>query len=811
VIVVGSVFDGTSHNFKTVKYSATGQLEWQEEYDGLSGNDKALDLLVDSDGKVYVSGTSGTGSGNTYTTVKYAYTTLQNGNHILGDGTALCKSGELLVKFRSRYVYTNVVDDTKWQFGTLDQLVPTPIANAIGDALGLPSGTGGRIKTYKVFRNLTTADSISITRLGDEERIPSFWSTFLLEVDLTAEPMSVVDAVNEVTQYLEYAQLNYLYKPLSDPLYPTRQQSLTPSAQYPTGDINIEPAWTITTGRPEVKVGVVDELIEYWHPEFMMAGSMASKIIYGFSYFYNEEMTDVLGPDLSNSYPHGTACAGVIGAIRNNEEGIAGIAGGDADLGEYGCSLISLGIFNAENIATTSFVANALLEGSLDLNASGNSFACHVLNNSWGANGFQAFDQEIRKAAYQVYRNECVFVAAKGNGGNPPHYPADYGPEWSKISVGASGWDGSLMTLGNGGYAVTYGGSMDLIAPGAQEMITSTVGQYVNFPFWAECAPLPARYSCFRASSSAAAHASGVAALMLSEHNVLSGYANGLAPEDVEQIMEKGATDISGPPWNNPNYTAGFDPYNGWGRLNAGESVRLVHTPYRVFHSGTPQLSTVSGQQQTINVYSNVGWNNTWDLDEGLHTVVPITVTHTYVNDFGPNTTVLDGLGGQPGYWPRHSSTVGLLEFMGEQTATWDFELVGNVLYVTATTMCFKVITQPNGEPINRFIPAPAEQLRTPYSVHLLDEFTVGQNESEHAVQLSVYPNPANDMVNISWQDLHPDKLVVYDARGRVVADVMLGSFPKVVTLSTGGWSPGLYTVMVSSPAGRAAQRFQKH
>jgi len=814
VIVLGSVQNGTSFNFRTLKYLSDGSLEWTEEYDKLSGNDMAMDLLVDDD-KVYVSGTSETPNGNGYTTVKYTYTKLENGILTGTGGTPLCKANEVLVKFHIRDVNTAVVDNKGWQYGKLGDVVPTAIADAIGDQLGLPAGTGKNIKTYKVFRDLTTADSISTRRLGGEDRLPKFWATFLMEVDLANTPDTVLDQLNSLTEEIEYAQLNHLYRPLSDPLYPARQQGLTPSVQYLNGDINVEAAWDITTGIPEVKVGVVDELIEYYHPDFETGSAGSSKVIAGWSYNVHESLEEIVTANDYVVFPHGTACAGVIAAVRNNGEGIAGIAGGNADVGDYGCSLISLGIFDAENVASTAAVANALLDGALETGGMPNSFACHILNNSYGHNGYYNYfnDQTVRRAAYTVFRNECVFVAAKGNGGSPPHFPADFGPDQSVLSVGASGWDGSLMTPSNGGYLVTAGSGMDLIAPGSPEMVTTTIGQYEDFPYNSACAPLPERYDCFLLSSSAASHASGVAALMLSEHNVLQGYANDLAPEDVQYVMEKGATDIIGTPLSNPYYTVGYDGSNGWGRLNAGEAVRLVHTPYRVFHSGEPDLQdVVPGAIQTIDVFDNNGENNTWDLGPGLHQVQPVVITNTFTNNFGPNTTVLDGLGGQPGYWGRLSTVEGLLDFFGNQSAEWEFSLSGSILSVTATTICYRVLTGPNNEPIDRWVPVPPDKVETPYSVHLLDDFVVGQDEPERpSSELHAFPNPANEAVRITW--LTPDvrSLDIFDSLGRhVYSKTGLGNGQLQLDLNTSAWAEGLYTVHAHGGTQRLSQRFVK-
>lgn len=804
VVVVGTVYDGETYNFITLKYDAGGKLEWEREYDGLNGDDKALDLLVDDHGQVYVSGRTA----NTYTTVKYAHFHMNNDELLDGEGTPFAKDGEMIIKFHSALVDPAFVHDRKLEFTSLDELLPPQHAEDLAAKL---NSDPKDVKVFKVYRGFTPADSISTTRLGQDYRLPSFWSTFLVQARLGTDPVAKLNDLNANVDCIEYAQLNFVYHPLSDPLFPTRQQSLAASTQYPNGHINAPAAWLQNTGSPQVKVGVVDELIEFWHPEFQTPSG--SKVIAGFSTVQNAGWLDDLG--MFEDYftgPHGTACAGVIGAVRNNDEGIAGLAGGDADQGEYGCSLYSLGVFD-ENVSngdgTSAQITEAITLGASEVVQVPNAFGCHLLNNSYGANGFQnpLFDHALRRAIYDAYRNECSFIAAKGNGGGGPHYPADYGSDDNIITVAASGPDGSFMTAQNGGFSVT--GGADITAPGSPEMIVSTVGQWMDFPYQAECDPLPERYDCFRLSSAAAAHATGVAALMMSEHSPMNGYINGLAPEDVQHLLEKAATDIVG---GAGNYPVGYDSPNGWGRLNAGESVEIVRTPYRVFHSGSPNAESISyGPVQTVQVFDNNGWNEMWNLQNGEHAVQEVTVTHTFINDFGTNSTILDGLGGKPGYWGRPSTTEGALYLQGQYDADWQFMLDGNVLTVTATTKCFKVTTGPNGTIVNRWIPVPPDKIKMPYSVHVRDNFQVGVVEDIALTGLNLFPNPATNQLMITWED-EASAITVFDARGKLIASLDdLPAGQRQYQLNVEAWADGLYTVQLNGEGTRQVQRFAKH
>ncbi len=818
VIVVGTVHDGTSTNFRTLKYSANGTLEWTREHDGLIGDDRALDLVVDHDGRVYVGGRSG----STYSVVKYASYLLNNGTITDENGTALAKDNELLVTFYPSLVNTLNVDDKNWQWGTLDQIVPAHVADSIGLRLGSPPGSGKQIKVFKVYRNTTTADSTSTRRLGTIERLQPYWNTFLLNVDLGSDPPQAIQAVGSLTQFVERAQANLIYHPYSnDPLYQTHQFSLRPNATFPDADINVEGAWNIQTGSPDIRVGIVDEMLASWHPDFQTLSG--SKVLDGWSYPYYQSISDWSDANFPGSESHGNACAAIVGAVRNNEEGIAGIAGGDALQDEYGVSLYSVGIFEPGFPTTSATVVEAVRSAAQSGNGNG-QFACHALNNSYGAysssplqNEFN--DGELRRAIQDVFRNECVFTVAKGNGA-AFNYPADfvYSAPWRMIAVGAGGPDGSLMTEANGGY--TMNGTPDLIAPGHAPMIATAIGQNAPYPFQSTCPPVvnadPQQYGCFRFSSAATPHVTGVVGLMLSEHRPINGYPNGLAPEDVKNILLMSATDISG---GTSSYPVGPDPYNGHGRLDASHALELVSTPYSVHHSSFAEDTDVEeGPVQTIYNQSNGGFSNMWGLPAGSYEVQPVTYYNSFTDVFGPTVEVQLGLAGSGedyAFWGRQSSTDGLLTFDGDPNAVWQFsfDAIENTLYVSAWTTFYKVISGPNGT-VNQWVPFdPAlvnHKPATPYSVLVRELDDVAVNDVERERLVRIFPNPSNDLVSIAWT-LDALDLEVFDAVGRTVYQQRNLQGPKRHLLNVSDWASGVYSIRVIGSEGQQGSTFIKY
>lgn len=188
-----------------------------------------------------------------------------------------------------------------------------------------------------------------------------------------------------------------------------------------------------------------------------------------------------------------------------------------------------------------------------------------------------------------------------------------------------------------------------------------------------------------------------------------------------------------------------------------------------------------------------------------------VSVTQSWVIDLGPNTTVLDGLGGKPGYWGRRSTTQGLLSFHGQHDAEWQFTLDGSVLSVTATSNCYKVTTGPNGEVVNRWIPVPPDKIEMPFSVHLRDNFQVGVEEILPDQGLRLFPNPASHLLTIAWEE-EARSLAVHDAQGRLVANVdRLPAGQRQHQLNVEAWAGGLYTVQLNGTGKRQVQRFAKH
>jgi hypothetical protein len=99
---------GSSKDFATIKYSGAGVALWTNRYNGPgNGDDGAADVKVDTNGNVFVTGASeGSGSGHDYATIKYSgagvplWTNRYNGpanSDDYADGAAVDGSGNVVV------------------------------------------------------------------------------------------------------------------------------------------------------------------------------------------------------------------------------------------------------------------------------------------------------------------------------------------------------------------------------------------------------------------------------------------------------------------------------------------------------------------------------------------------------------------------------------------------------------------------------------------------------------------------------------------------------------------------------------------
>lgn len=138
-------------------------------------------------------------------------------------------------------------------------------------------------------------------------------------------------------------------------------------------DVNCDEAWRLCTGDPRVIVAVVDNCVQWDHPDLaanMWVNSAEQNgqsgqdddsngyvdDIYGYNFATNTPLT--LSSPSSESADHGTHVAGTVAAVNNNATGVCGIAGGTGH--NDGVKIMSCQIFYNGSGGSSSITSRAI-------------------------------------------------------------------------------------------------------------------------------------------------------------------------------------------------------------------------------------------------------------------------------------------------------------------------------------------------------------------------------------------------------------------------------------------------------------------
>lgn len=261
-------------------------------------------------------------------------------------------------------------------------------------------------------------------------------------------------------------------------------------------------AWDFVTGK-KVKVCVVDSGANVTHRD------LAANVVAGYNGITDEEGID----KVTDTFGHGTACAGVIGAVGNNQFLSAGVAY-DAEL------YIAKDSVDSE---TPWYVAD-----TIKCYQWAQEQGCRVL--SYSGSSTSLLQAERAAIAAIVAENRMLVVASGGNSGtNEYRYPSSYD---GVLSVSALSYSAKT------GYTIrpqsTYNNHIGVAAPGTNLYTLSNTGNGTR---------------TFGATSAATAYVAGVAALVFEADPTLS--ASQCASIITSTALDAGA--------------AGYDEHYGYG------------------------------------------------------------------------------------------------------------------------------------------------------------------------------------------------------------------------------------------------------
>ncbi|MDX9930986.1 MAG: S8 family serine peptidase [Bacteroidales bacterium] len=648
----------------------------------------------------------------------------------------------------------------------------------------------------KIFLHRTEYDTVSISRTGKRVPIPPFYTALWVRF---TDPDSDIDEIHDslypnhnVLYSIEYnVPFDYMFTP-NDPFYCNNQKSLHDEYSDINNNINcdggfynisVNRAWNYSKGQKFVRVGIHDSGIKWNHEDFIFSTG-EHKITEGYNYVDGSVCNDYLG--------HGTMMAGIIGAVTDNGIGIAGIAGGQ-DPKCFGASIIDMTLGDSAYVSR--FVAS-VQDGATSTNLSFGQ-GLHIMNFSLGwTNSLELnypFEFNLLKSCVQyAYKNETTMICASGNL-NSPHdtiiYPACFRDDWV-MNVGGARNNQQLESYGADPH------TLDIIAPGGVMTINSQDNSYIytsidpNY-FWGDS------YKFVGQTSPAAAHTSGVAALIMSFYNDSIPNLRNLSPEDTEHIIEMGTWDNYY--WSNniydiyalgDHYETNGSKYIGWGRLNAFYSIKHIDTSLVYFkHIDTTIVLSPSlfGTAQTFaSISPSENFNGYYTSSHfSSATAYPI---ETVFNLYPPANVEIDTV------WVRNSSS-NLWGQPHQSGSNWLFTPEDSVMltyfdgYTAKTT----------GYVYNLGYYAPldiGETMHIGLSVYGHYKDTEGYSEMKNNADFSVYPNPAeNDFTIVFQQATSAGTISISDINGRIIDQFQLLNGAQTMKINSINYPNGIYLV----------------
>ncbi len=346
-------------------------------------------------------------------------------------------------------------------------------------------------------------------------------------------------------------------------------------------------AWDKSRGNANVKIAVLDNAIDYDHPDLKgdiwrnrddTPGDSVDNDNNG--YIDDLQGWDVADNDNDPSPPylklfgfnvfvHGTHVSGIASAVTDNDRGIAGMG--------FGTSLIPVKV--TEDSSLSPFSVSHPAEGLDYAIAAG----ADVINMSWGGDTSQLPNSKTIHQLVEVADSlGIVLVAASGNSGDTSlTYPAAYE---EVIAVGATTRKDKMAGFSN------YGSWLDVVAPG--DSLWSTLPDSLS-------------YGKKQGTSMASPLVAGITGLMLS-------YNPNYTKSQITACLKAGCENIDA---SNPSYVG----LMGAGQVNADSALACMTPPPAPIAGFYAQQDTfyVNDTTQLIDTSQNAPMQWSWQLPNG--------------------------------------------------------------------------------------------------------------------------------------------------------------------------------------------------
>ena len=311
--------------------------------------------------------------------------------------------------------------------------------------------------------------------IKDSFHLTDFENNKLFEVCLVPKEEDILSLANRIyeTGFFEYAYPELVSRVTlhddnafypNDPYFQYQfalhntGQTVNGHSGYADADIDAPEAWALTVGSEDIVIAVIDHGVTSDHPDL----PNTRQVRLTGSNFGNGDPDD---PSPVGNDNHGNACAGVIAATANNQEGIAGIA-----------PLCKIMPVRFDNQTLPAQMANAIIFAADN--------GAKIISNSWGykSTNNDLYPCVVGAISYAVEEG-CLVLFSAGNNANHI-YPAANGSSAfpanrkinGKLTVGASDrYDNQAN------YSPTDS-CIDIVAPSNRAVPSQISGE--NYEMW---------------------------------------------------------------------------------------------------------------------------------------------------------------------------------------------------------------------------------------------------------------------------------------------------------------------------------------